>query len=229
MNQSTRAYERLREEIVDWELAPGTHLSEVRLAERLGVSRTPLRQALHQLAGDRLVRMVPGRGAFVMEIALEDVRHLFQLREALETHAARLCARARAPHRTGFRELEREFRERHTALAEAATAARIDDYYALAQRLDEQTDRVAGNPHLASAVHSLRTQLRRLRRIARRTPERLLRSAEEHALICGAIADGDERRAAELTAAHIDNSLRNILEALADDVGRTDPTATQVY
>ncbi|WP_137230966.1 GntR family transcriptional regulator [Streptomyces sp. BPSDS2] len=227
MNQSTRAYERLREEIVDWELAPGTHLSEIRLAERLGVSRTPLRQALHQLAGDRLVRMVPGRGAFVMEIALEDVRHLFQLREALETYAARLCARA--PHRTGFRELEQEFGERYTALAEAATTARIDDYYALAQRLDEQTDHVAGNPHLTGAVRSLRTQLRRLRRIARRTPERLLRSAEEHALICGAIADGDERRAAELTAAHINNSLRNILEAMADDVGRTDPTAAQMH
>lgn len=74
-------------------------------------------------------------------------------------------------------------------------------------------------------MRSLRTQLRGLRRIARRTPERLPRSTEEHALIRGAIAHGDERRA----AAHINDSLRNILGAMADNVGRTDPTVAQMH
>lgn len=243
MNHGTRAYERLREEIVEWRLPPGTHLSEIRLADRLGVSRTPLREALHRLAADNLVKVVPGRGAFVTEISLADVRHLFQLREALETYAVRLCARS--PRRAGFDELAREFATHHEALARDSHSGRRDDdrghghgrgrdcdreyaydhdaYYALTERLDAHTDRTAANPHLSAAALPLRAQLRRLRRIARGTPERLARSAEEHLLICTAIAEGDESRAAELTASHIDGSLRNILAALAEGVGRTVP------
>ena len=93
VNQSQCAYEQLRDEIVQWELPPGTHLNEVPLAERLSVSRTPLREAVQRLARDGLVTIIPGRGALVAQLALQDVVHLFQMREALEPYAARLCAR----------------------------------------------------------------------------------------------------------------------------------------
>ena len=80
MSQSQRAYEQLRDEIVRWELQPGADLNEVRLAERLSVSRTPLREAVQRLARDGLVTITPGRGALVAQLALQDVVHLFQMR-----------------------------------------------------------------------------------------------------------------------------------------------------
>ncbi|WP_239477313.1 GntR family transcriptional regulator [Streptomyces sp. CS147] len=211
MNQSARAYARLRGEIIGGELAPGAHLHEVQVAERLSVSRTPLRQALQRLDREGLVKVVPGRGAFVSELSLSDVRHLFQLREALETHAARLCARSARCRE--FRSLQEEFGHQYTVLADGAGATRLDDYYELTERLDRQIDEVVANPYLTAAMEPIRDQLRRLRRIARRSPERVLLSATEHATVCRAIADGDEDAAAAATALHIGNSLRHILEA----------------
>lgn len=217
MNQSARAHARLRAEIIAGELAPGTHLNEVRISERLGVSRTPLREALQRLDREGLVKVVSGRGAFVSELSLADIRHLFQLREALETHAARLCARsARCAE---FADLGREFTDRHAVLARGAGPAQLDDYYALAERLDQKTDEVVANPYLTGAMAPIRDQLRRLRRIARRSPERVLLSATEHAAVCRAIADGAEDAAAASTARHLNNSLRHILDTAADGIG----------
>ena len=216
--QSDRAYDLLRVEIVQWQLPPGTHLSEVKLAERLGVSRTPLREAIQRLARDGLVRINPGRGAIVSEIALQDVVHLFQMREALESYASRLCARR--PDRGVFCELRVEFeaqREEFTAAARPEGDG-YDDYFSLISRLDDATDRGANNPYLLDALAGLRGHLQRLRQIARRRPTRMLETASEHLAICAAICDGDEAQAAQATAVHINNSLRNILAVIAEDV-----------
>ncbi|MFI9627983.1 GntR family transcriptional regulator [Streptomyces sp. NPDC052042] len=217
MNQSARAYERLRTEIIDWDLAPGTHLNEIRISERLGVSRTPLREALHRLHRENLVKVVPGRGAFVSELSLYDIRHLFQLREALETHAARLCARS--ARRADFVDLEREFTGQYAVLAHGVGPLQLDDYYALTERMDQRIDQVVGNPYLTGAMAPTRDQLRRLRRIARRSPDRVLCSAAEHATVCRAVTEGDENGAAAAMALHINNSLRHILDTTAEGIG----------
>ncbi|PWV49243.1 GntR family transcriptional regulator [Nocardiopsis sp. L17-MgMaSL7] len=218
MGQGELVYERLREEIVEWELAPGTHLNETRLAERLGVSRTPLREALHRLTRDGLVRISPGRGAFVTEIALRDVVHQFQMREALETHAVRLCARAE--RRTVFSDLEREFLG-WRARFEDGTGGDDADYYALTERLDTAVSEGAANPYLAESLTFVRQHLRRLRRIARRTPDRMALSAREHALICAAVGEGAEDEAARAASAHVNNSLRHILGVMGGGAAPT--------
>ena len=202
MSQSLKAYEQLREEIVAWDLSPGTHLSEVQLAERLGVSRTPLREAIQRLARENLVRITPGRGAFVTEVALSDVKHLFQMREALETYAVRLCARS--SERSGFASLSEEF------------AGPVEDAYELISRMDALIDETAGNPYLSASLGSLRSQLLRLRQLARRSQERLAEAMNEHVVICRAIADGDEDTAASAVAFHIGKSQLNIISMLSE-------------
>jgi DNA-binding GntR family transcriptional regulator len=94
---SDRAYQLLRDDIVSWRLLPGTPLSEIELALRLGVSRTPLRSALTRLALEGLVDTSRGRTGVVPDVSARSVAELFELREALETHAARLAARRRDP------------------------------------------------------------------------------------------------------------------------------------
>lgn len=217
VSQSEQAYERLRDEIVRWELQPGTHLNEVRLAERLSVSRTPLREAIHRLARDGLVTTTPGRGAVVAQLAFQDVVHLFQMREALEPYAARLCARGADRH--VFGELRVEFESQRVRLEEGLPpGGDYAEYYALIKRLDTAIDEGANNPYLTDSLSGLRTHLQRLRQIAKRRPPRMLQTVSEHLAICAAIHDGDETVAAQATAVHINNSLRNILAVMTEDV-----------
>ena len=97
MRASDKAYRKLLHEIVDGDLAPGTVLAEVEQSTRLGVSRTPLREALSRLMADGLVESAPGRGVVVTEISLENITELYEVREALEEQAARLAAQRRDP------------------------------------------------------------------------------------------------------------------------------------
>src|ERR671921_2250844 len=91
MRASDRAYAALREDIVEWRLLPGTVLAEVEQSERLGVSRTPLREALSRLTAEGLTT-AGGRGVVVTDISLDDIDELFELRETLECKAAALAA-----------------------------------------------------------------------------------------------------------------------------------------
>src|SRR5690606_7308296 len=104
---SDRAYRALRDDIIDWALPPGTVLGEVEQADRIGVSRTPLREALSRLVADGLVAPQAGRGLVVTDVSVDNIRELFEVRRALEEQAARLAAR-RADAST-FAALEAEF------------------------------------------------------------------------------------------------------------------------
>ncbi|RCV48475.1 GntR family transcriptional regulator [Marinitenerispora sediminis] len=217
MRQSTRVYQTLREEILDWRLAPGTVLTEVDIAERLAASRTPIREALARLVREGLVSSLPGRGLMVAEVSVDGVAQLFQMREALETYAARLAARG--GDRRTFEDLHVRLREARDGMARRPEPADgFAGYYALIQEFDEAIDAASGNPYLRAALHDLRGHLVRLRRLARRSPARMLRAAGEHVDICAAIRDGDEDRAVRAVAAHLHNSLDNTLAALVEEV-----------
>jgi DNA-binding GntR family transcriptional regulator len=198
----------LREEILHWSLLPGTQLSEIDLAERLGVSRTPLRAALARLALEGLVDTSRGRTGVVSDVSAESITELFELREALETHAARLAARRRDP--AVFAALVARF-----AAAPELLRAGTDAYYALVAEFDAALDEALGNSVYRGALDGVRLHLTRARRIATDNPERLLRSAEEHQLICAAIRDGDAALASSATTVHLHASLTTILDTLA--------------
>jgi DNA-binding GntR family transcriptional regulator len=205
---SDLAYQQLRDDILSWRLAPGTALSEIELAARLGVSRTPLRAALARLALEGLVDTSRGRTGIVPDMSAESVAELFELREALETQAARLAARRRDP--AMFDALVADF----GAASETLAASGVDAYYEVVARFDRAIDDAVGNPAFRTALDGVRTHLVRARRMAADNPARLLRAADEHRLICEAIRDGDEALAASATAVHLRASLTAILATL---------------
>ncbi len=205
MKASDRAYGILLDEIQSGALAPGAVLGEVEQATRLGVSRTPLREALGRLAADGLVAQASPRVTVVTAIDADDIRALFQLRRALEETAARLAAAA--GDRAVFRALADEF-------ARAHPSGDADAYYALIARFDAALDAAAENDYLAAALRTVRTHLVRVRRLARDNPQRLAASVAEHRVIADAIAAGDTDLAAHATHVHLHNALASILESL---------------
>lgn len=205
MRASDRAYATLREEIQSGVLAPGAVLGEVEQSARLGVSRTPLREALSRLSADGLVAQASPRVTVVTAVDVDDIRALFELRRALEESTARAAA-ARGD-RSVFRALADEF-------AATDAAAGPDAYYALIARFDRELDDAVANDYLAAALRNVRTHLVRVRRLARDKPERLAASAGEHRVIAAAIGAGDGDLAAHATHVHLHNALTSILDTL---------------
>lgn len=205
------AYRALLEEIQSGSLPAGTVLGEVEQAERLGVSRTPLREALRRLTADGLVEQLSPRVTVVAAIDADDIRDLFVLRRALEETTAR--AAAAAPGRDEFGTLAGRFAEAASSLDDEESRAR---YYALIARFDEALDAAVGNDYLTAALRTVRTHLVRVRRMAKDKPDRLAASAGEHRLIAEAISSGDGDLAAHATHVHLHNALASILDSLGD-------------
>lgn len=199
------AYRRLREDIIQWRLEPGTPMGEIETAARLGISRTPVREAFSRLIAEGLLSADFGRTVVVSPISVDHVRKLFEYREALEAQAARLAAQR--PNREAFTALAEEFR----AGPDPAAPVDPEKPYFLSERLDATIDATIDNPFLVGAMRDLRGQLARLRRNAHENPARLAKATDEHLLIIEAIRDGDVMLAASATSVHLRNSLENIL------------------
>ena len=212
MKASDRAYSTLRDEIIDWALPPGSVLGEVEQAARLGVSRTPLREALARLTADGLVATQAGRGLVVTDISIENIRELFEVRQALEEQAARLAAiRGDADI---FAELEREFLAVPSLLDHDDPARHA--YYGLVARFDDAMDDAVGNAYLVAALRALRTHLVRVRRLAKDNPTRLSSAAAEHLLIVQAIVARDAELAAHATHIHLHRALQSALASTTE-------------
>lgn len=202
---SERAYLALLEDIQSGVLAPGAVVAEVEQATRLGVSRTPLREALGRLAADGLVVQASPRVTVVADIDTDDIAALFEVRRALEETAARLAARR--GDRAVFAVLAEEFDR-------VEPGGDPDPYYLLIARFDAALDDAVANEYLTSALKTVRTHLVRVRRLARDNPARLTASVGEHRLIATAIAVGDADLAAHATHVHLHNALTSILDSL---------------
>ncbi len=209
MRASDRAYATLLREIQDGILPPGAVLAEVEQATRLGVSRTPLREALGRLAADGLVVQQSPRVTVVSAIETADIRALFEVRRALEEAAARLAAE-RGDAAT-FAELARSF-----GAANVTGSDGVEDYYALIARFDRQLDDAVANEFLTAALRNVRTHLVRVRRLTRDNPDRLAASAAEHRLIASALAVRDADLAAHATHVHLHNALESALANIPD-------------
>lgn len=208
MRASDRAYRAIVEEIQNGDLAPGVVIGEVEQAARLGVSRTPMREAIGRLVADGLVRQQSARVLVVAGFDADDIRALFETRRALEETAARLAASR--GDRAEFRALAAAFRGAHPETG----AEEADAYYALIARFDGAIDGAVANAYLTQALRPIRAHLARARRLARDNAARLRASVTEHALIAEAIAAGDPELAAHATHIHLHHALTSILGSI---------------
>jgi DNA-binding GntR family transcriptional regulator len=216
-------YQQLRTQIESWELAPGARLSEVAIAERLGASRTPVREAIRRLSREGLVRFTPGEVAQVAPISLRGVRALFEFRMILEPAAVRMVTldglsspAVLAPIRQIADELEEVAAELGTRPREQSATR----FYELAERFDQALIKACHNEPLATTIADRRGQTARLRGIAHADPRGMERSLEEHRRICRAMFDGDPDAAARELSHHLAETLRAITDGLTRDAGR---------
>lgn len=209
MRASEKAYQALLDEIVDGTLTPGTVLAEVEQAARIGVSRTPLREALSQLRKDGLIEPQAGRGLIVTAISVDDIVELYELRQPLEQQAARLAA-ARGDTKI-FSQLANQFREAASLIDSGEVGIRA--YYQLNEKLDSAIEDSLSSPYLVAALKTLHLHLSRIRRLSRSNTDRLKAAAVETLVIVEAIVDRNADLAASATHLHLHQSLKFSLDA----------------
>jgi DNA-binding GntR family transcriptional regulator len=192
---SLRLREAIETEIVSGRLMPGERLDEATLAGRFNVSRTPIREALHQLAIAGLVEIRPRRGALVATQSPERLYEMFEVMAELEAMAGRLAAR---------RSTGADAAVLHAAHA-ACAAARgdADAYYAVNEGFHQAIYAASGNGFLAEQCLALQKRLRPYRRLQLRVANRVATSFAEHEAIITAILAGDGDQAANALRAHV--------------------------
>ncbi len=193
---SVQAYYRIRELIVSLELQPGSIVDERALMARLGIGRTPVREAVRLLAREGLVEIHPRRGVFVSRVEAGDLAALSEVRAALESLAARLAA------------------ERRTAEDEARTVELLDELagggslderalFELDQRLHRHVWRCAHNAFLEETLDAYFVLTLRIWLLAIDRVSRLDRAVQEHRDLLEAIRDGDADAAADAMLRHV--------------------------
>jgi DNA-binding GntR family transcriptional regulator len=198
--------ERLKEEILAGERAAGSRLRQVEIAERFGVSTTPVREALAMLQREGLVRLHAQRGAVVFLPSVEDLRHHYEIRAALEALAAAKAAERWLP------EWEPPLAAILDAMREGPPAGR---YIALNQRFHTTLYEHSQRPQLVTMIAGLRDASSAYLHIYRAQEDFPVERLDgEHRAILAACAARDPERAAEATRAHLHNTVERVASRL---------------
>jgi DNA-binding GntR family transcriptional regulator len=205
------AADRLRLLITEGDLPPGARLNERELSERLGVSRTPLREAFRMLATEGLIVQLPNRGAQVVALGEDDVRQAFDVMGALEGLAGELaCDQVTEADLVLLRGLQAEMERAH---------ARHDlpAYYRVNRAIHERMTEIAANQVLAQTINALNARLHALRFRSNVNRVKWDRAVIEHRQMLGALAARDGSRLRELLVEH----LRAKRQAVLDEMKKT--------
>lgn len=200
-------FETLREAILLGHLIPGERLMEVQLADEMGVSRTPVREAIRKLELEGFVVMIPRKGAYVASLTLKDIADLFEVRAALEGMAAGLAAE---------RITEEELESLERAIAEGSRAHDddISAYVDLDTTFHDIIYQASRNSQLEQIITHLREQIQRFRMTSLSQPGRIKLYVDEHKKIVEAISARDIKSARSLAREHIENAEQSLLSAI---------------
>ncbi len=196
------AYDEIRSLIVAGALAPGSRLAQGDLADRLGISRGSVREALRRLAGDGLVDFEVNRGFFVAEAALDDVRQRLEARLALEPEIARLAAGRRS---------DADLELMRTTIEAEASAHTSDEVHDASRAFHVAVAGATQNQAFTKLLDSLWIADVGRRLLAQRSRAAKWQDSdvEEHRQILVALKDGDAERAARLMRAHVESAVRH--------------------
>lgn len=200
----------IRELILAGHFEPGQRLNEVEIARSLGVSRGPVREALQRLATEGLVELVPNRGAFVCAVEMPDIQELYEVREALEVMAVRLCIeRATESDIQRIQDMIASTRE---ALGEEQTAP-----YPLDKDLHRCIGQMARNSRLEDQLRTIDHQLHLVRTRSGHEVARAHLAYEEHLAIADAITARDVERAEHGMRSHLRASFAHVKKLFDSD------------
>lgn len=204
-------FENLREAILEGRLEPGQRLMEVQLADQLGVSRTPVREAIRKLELEGLVVMLPRKGAYVANMSLKDIIDVLEIRASLEGLAAYLAAeRISDEDIKKLYKISEEF-EQSTIDADIETLLKKDVEF------HECIFKATNNKKLHQVINSLWEQVYRFRVTYVSDYDASLKIVEEHKFMVDAIAKGDGELAKKYATEHIEKAEQFMMERAIDN------------
>ena len=196
-NHNLNLRESIEEMIATGKLTPGQHLDETELAAQYGVSRTPVREALIQLASMGIIVIRPRRGAVVAELGPQTLVEMFEVMAEFEAMCGRLAARRMSAHE------QAQLLAAHQACKDACDARDSDAYFYQNEQFHDAIYSGSHNAFLADQARALHRRLRPYRRLQLRVRDRLANSYSEHEAVVQAIVAGEGDRTAELLRGHI--------------------------
>ncbi len=204
-NLSEAVYEIIKQRLLNQQVEPGTKLREEDLADQLGVSRTPVREAINKLERETLVEVIPRYGTFVANISSKDVEEIYQIREALECLAMRLAL----PRfkKSKLLELTRIHKECETPMEKDD----FDPFIKVDTAFHHLLVRLSKNERLRRLMSNLDNQIRLCRLESFSVPGRAKKSLEEHQRIIEAMLKENAEEAEDLLRQHSRNAKNNIL------------------
>ncbi len=204
-------FESLREAIITGKLGPGERLMEIQMAEEMGVSRTPVREAIRKLELEGLVVMIPRKGAYVAGLSLKDIADVFEIRGALEGLAAGLAAE---------RITDGELEDLERYLVKISEEIETGDLNRVVETDTDFHSLIYGasrNNRLSQIISNLREQIQRFRTTSLSYPGRMKIAVEEHRKIVEAISSRDGELARKLAQEHIENAESSMMSMVQRD------------
>jgi DNA-binding GntR family transcriptional regulator len=199
---------RVRDMIIEGALAPGERIYEEQLAKVLGVSRTPMREALKTLASEGLIELAAARGALVRRFSPKDVRDMLDVLAVLESFAARLACKAASDEQIA------ELRALHERMKAFFKARNRLEYYKLNQDFHSGVLRLSGNAALQSAHLAIQARLKRIRYIGNSEPQKWKDAMAEHEEMIRRLEARDAEGLAAILALHMEHTWERVKEIL---------------
>ena len=200
----------IREAIINGTFAPGERLMEIQMADEMGVSRTPVREAIRKLEMEGFVVMIPRRGTYVSNMSIKDINDVYEIRISLDTLAAGLAA-----ERISDEELE----ELQRLLVKVGAAIEKNDMAKVVEADIEFHDvlyKASRNERLRNIINNLREQITVIRGVSMRYPGRLKDTQDEHRRLVECISARNVEKSQEMARIHLENAEKTLMAAMSE-------------